>query len=167
MKKIPLHGKRGEGKFALVDDQDYELASKYSWWVSADGHVRTTLYLGGGRAHARHKLLGLHQLIMNAPPGMVVDHKHGNPLDNRRSELRVCTNQQNGHNRRAGRNNTSGYKGVSFHKATGKWQASIRREWRSVHLGVFNTAEEAARAYNEAAIDYHGEFAHVNTIPAP
>lgn len=154
MRKIPLHGKHGEGKFALVDDEDFESVSQYRWLLDNKGYVRATI--------STYRVVGLHQFIMKPPRGMMVDHVHGNPLDNRRSELRVCTRSENNRNKRKHRNNTSGYKGVSFNKDSGKWAATITFNSRNIQLGFYVSPEDAARAYDEAAIKYHGEFAHPN-----
>lgn len=167
MKKIPLRGKYGDGKFALVDDEDSEKANCHKWYLTGGprgGYVRTTVYLGGGHAHPHHKLLGLHQLVMNAPDGVLVDHIYGDKLDNRKSQLRLCTNAENCRNVPAPRHNTSGYKGVSFHKVTGKWSASIRLNKKSKHIGIYLTPKEAARAYNKVALEQWGEFAHLNSV---
>jgi hypothetical protein len=85
-----------------------------------------------------------------------------NGLDNRRSNLRPATPSQNSGNARRPSDNTSGFKGVTFYGRTGRWRAYIGGHLRQRHLGYFRTAEEAARAYDEAAIDTWGEFAHLN-----
>jgi len=100
----------------------------------------------------------LHRIIMNPPKGLIVDHINHNGLDNRRSNLRLCTNSQNQMNRTKTRANTSGYKGVRYNKNTGKYQACITANKRNFYLGTFETAEEAVKAYRKAAKRLHGKF---------
>lgn len=91
-----------------------------------------------------------------------VDHINGDILDNRWENLRIATHSQNGKNRGAPSNNTSGYKGVSFHRKNGKWRAAIHSEGKKYHLGYFNSAELASQAYEEAAKIHHGNFARIS-----
>jgi hypothetical protein len=95
-----------------------------------------------------------------------VDHINHNGLDNRRTNLRVCTRVQNQGNRKRNVNNVSGYKGVYLDGRRGHWVASIREGGRSLKLGRFPTAEDAALAYNEAATTKWGEYALLNEIPS-
>jgi hypothetical protein len=106
-----------------------------------------------------------HFIIGDPPPGMVVDHINGDRLDNRRANLRFCTLAQNKQNSRPYRGGTSRYKGVSWKrtgKGTGKWLARIRVDGKDIHLGFHKEEEEAAKAYDTAAIRYYGEFARTN-----
>jgi len=100
--------------------------------------------------------------IMKAPDGVEVDHRNGHSLDNRTWNLRFATTQQNQFNRGKNRNNTSGYKGVTWEKSTGKYQAQIRVNGQTKHLGRFDDKIDAAHAYDQAALKYHGRFARVN-----
>lgn len=101
----------------------------------------------------------LHREIMQAPDGLTVDHISGDRLDNRRSNLRVCTTQQNTWNRRKKASpSTSVYVGVSFDRHKGKWKAAIREDGRGVTLGYFDSEEEAAAAYQTAALRVRGQF---------
>jgi hypothetical protein len=93
---------------------------------------------------------------------MDTDHINHNKLDNRKENLRICTEAENVHNTRISRNNTSGYKGVTFHKRDKKWQTQIRSGQGKRYLGYFNTAEEAAKNYDEKAKEAFGEFARTN-----
>lgn len=158
-REIPLT----RGYVAIVDDEDYERVAARKWRVVVGRwHVR---------AHRTQKVRGqkfaviMARFIMDAPPGTEVDHVNGDTLDNRRCNLRVCSSSQNKYNRAATVANTSGFKGVSFHKSRGKWQAGIKRDKEKHWLGYFQSAEEAARAYDAAALRLHGEFAHLNFPP--
>ena len=151
-KRISLSGKRGAGKFALVDDADYEVLSKYLWRLS-NGYPTTSI-----------RSTRMHRFLMNPPAGLVVDHINGDRLDNRRSNLRVCTHRDNLRNRVTRRDNESGFKGVSRVRPGGRWKARIRIDERCLHLGVFDTPLEAARCYNEAAQLHYGEFANLNHL---
>jgi len=100
----------------------------------------------------------LHRLIADCPEGMMVDHINGNTLDNRRSNLRVCTHAENMRNRKIHKNNKSGFKGVYLDRITGKWKAQIRNNRKRFYLGSYETPEEASKAYLDAAERLHGEF---------
>jgi hypothetical protein len=101
---------------------------------------------------------------MNPEKGMVIDHLDGNPLNNQKKNLRICTHSENMRNRNLYVNNTSGFKGVYWHKTTKKWMSYIRINKKSLYLGIYTCPIDAGRAYNDAALKYHGEFAHINKI---
>ncbi|MDY0356607.1 MAG: HNH endonuclease [Sedimentisphaerales bacterium] len=145
------------GKFAIVDAADYEWLSKYKWL--ATGNEKRGFY--AGRRVGQGMLL-MHRAIMQPPPGMVVDHISGNGLDQRRANLRVCSQRHNSHNRRPSRWTSSRFKGVYFCRATGKWVATIGFEGRSIHLGSFDDEVEAARVYDRKARELFGEYAYLN-----
>jgi len=145
MKSIPL----SQGKFALVDDDDYEWISKKKWYFRGNGY-------------AAHRGVLMHRAILKTPKGMSTDHIDGNKLNNQKSNLRICTHTENIQNSKRNSGNVSGYKGVSQDKARGRWRAYIKSNKRMIHLGYFLTAEDAAHAYDEAARKYHGEFARTN-----
>ena len=142
------------GMVAIVDDQDYEWLSQFKWYYCPVGYAAR-------RQNGKH--IYMHRLIAGAKPGEYVDHINRNKLDNRRSNLRICTRQQNQHNQ-GPRRGTSRYKGVSYRKDTGKYSAQIHFNGKKISLGSFATEDEAALAYNEAARKYHGEFAYQNKI---
>jgi hypothetical protein len=153
VKEIPL----SSGIRALVDDDDYEWLSKTKW--SDDGHGYAIRKVKGKNTTEK-----MHRLIMNAKPGEQVDHINGIPYDNRKCNLRIVSNSENSKNRtRPYSTNKSGYKGVAVYR-DGKWTAQITVNYRKIHLGVFDCKHEATRAYNAAAIEYFGEFAHLNVI---
>lgn len=155
-KQIPLT----QGKYALVDDDVYEWASKYKWHA---WRHRSTLYALRATGKSPHqKIMRMHREIMNAPSGVMVDHINGDGLDNRRENLRLATNAENLRNRGRTANNTSGYKGVCWFDDRGKWSARIKVTNKTIYLGYFDTAEAAAIAYDRAAREHHGEFAKTN-----
>lgn len=114
----------------------------------------------------KSKNLFLHREIMKVSDNLIVDHINGNPLDNRKCNLRICNNSENTRNRDKSKNNTSGYKGVCFvkNKKQKQWVSKIKYNYKSITLGYFHTKEEAAKVYNKAAIKYFGEFAKLNEI---
>lgn len=151
MKMIPLT----QGKFALVDDEDFEYLTQWKWCA-----VRSDTTFYAERGESGHHIR-MHADIMNNPKGMEVDHRNRNGLDNRRENLRVCTNQQNKMNRGRFSSNTSGFKGVSL-TDHGTYQARIQVNKKRINLGSFADATQAARAYDKAANQYFGEFAWLN-----
>lgn len=103
----------------------------------------------------------LHKLIMKAPKGMVVDHINGDTLDNRRENLRICSQLENSWNRKTNSNNIFGLKGVNYHKKSGKYRARISVANKRISLGLFKTPEDAFEAYKIASKIYHKEFSNV------
>ena len=153
MKEIPLFH---QDKVTIVDNYEFEWLSQFKWLYKTGGYIRRLEWNG------RQISFYMHREIMNAPVGMVVDHIDRNPLNNQRSNLRICTIPENLRNYKIAKNNTSGYMGVSIRKTTHRWEASIMVNRLSIHLGYFRTAKDAAIARDEAAKKYFGEFAHLN-----
>ena len=152
-RSIPLT----QGKVAWVDQSDYTMLSRFRWHLHVQGYaVRNTWTVGRGGVSL------MHRMVMLPSPAQVVDHANGNPLDNRRKNLRVCSQAENNGNLRRPATNTSGFKGVSWFARGSRWVAHIRVNGRSTNLGYFDKAEDAARAYDEAAVLHRGEFARVN-----
>lgn len=154
----------------MVDDEDYERVKVYSWGVlkcvSSD-----VLYVKSRNVDPNkpRKYFSLHRFILGIDdPKVFVDHKDGNGLNCQKSNLRIATNRDNCRNRGKQKNNTSGYKGVSFLKGKNSWKASLAiREGNSRKVVLskqFKDKEEAAKAWNEAARRYHGEFAYQNPV---
>lgn len=154
MKHLILHN----NLITIVDDDVFEWASKYNWRCDYKGYAYRYPPRNGGKK--THKFL--HREIMNAPKGISVDHINHNPLDNRKENLRFCTNQENMRNRLKNKTTKSGYKGVYLNKK--RWQAGITIDKQFINLGVYETKEEAALAYNEAAQEHFGPFAKLNEV---
>lgn len=117
--------------------------------------------------HISGKSIRLHVLAWIYMTGIkpkYIDHVNGNKSDNRFSNLRECTASQNMHNSGIKPDNKSGYKGVRWNKQVGKWQAVVKKDYKSHHAGLFNDAKEAAKAYDKKAIELHGEFAKTNEM---
>jgi len=155
MKEIELT----RGKKALVDDEDYDWLNAKKWYAEKFTH---TYY---ARKRENNILISMQNIILNVSSPLRVDHIDGNGLNNQRSNLRIATHRQNMINIGKRRKNpTSKYKGVSFDKSRNKWTASMGVNYKCISLGRYNTEEEAAIAYNEAAKKTHGEFARLNII---
>lgn len=156
MKTIPLSNCNLS---VMVDDEDYEMLSKYKWSMSSvGGYAKTNIKRDG-----KYTTINLHTLLM----GVGYDHKDRNGLNDQRSNLRKATRSQNGANRKLNVNNKYGYKGVSL-KHNGLWHAEIRVNGKLLNLGNFTEITEAAQAYDKAAIEHFGEFAGPNfPIPCP
>lgn len=151
--KVYLNGKAGAGKYALVDDKDYELVSRYRWFLNQDG------YAISGRKRRSDKSILMHRMVMNTPTGMLTDHKNQDKLDNRRENLRICNTSENNRNMRPGaRGGSSRFTGVYFCKTRKLWVAMIKGESKRYNLGRFATEIEAALAYDRKAYELHGEY---------
>lgn len=142
----------GRGLHAIVDIEDYAWLSARKWKVAGGYAARTS----------SRRTYYMHRLVLAAGPGQHVDHINGNVFDNRRVNLRFATQQQNIHNAAGRRRGTSKYKGVSIFGRLGLWQAQIVANGHKRHLGYFRDEKAAARAYNAAAREAFGEYAHVN-----
>lgn len=156
MKEIPLT----QGRVAIVDDEDYEALIKRKWCFSActrrsAGYASRYLTVEGKKVVIR-----MHRHIMGLRygDGMEVDHIDGNRLNNRRSNLRVCTHAQNAKNNALSRRNKSGFTGVRFHPIDLCYVAAIVINSKKIHLGNFKTIEEAKKARLDSEIQHFGEF---------
>lgn len=157
--KIPLT----QGYFATVDDEDFEYLSQWSWYVVKKS--RNFYAVRGVLSKGKRKTIFMHREIMECDPNEIIDHINQNGLDNRKSNLRKCNKSQNSMNTK--KRETSKYKGVYKDKGPGRikrYKAHIHVNKKRICLGIFLTAEEAAIAYNDAALKYHGEFACLNQL---
>ena len=156
-KTIPLT----KGFVTIVDESDYDWLNKWKWQYA-------TVRDAGYAVHAIRSELGkydvvrMHRLIMNPSEEMYIDHINGDRLDNRRCNLRICTNTQNSQNRKIKKGRK--YKGVCLERRNNKWRAYIDVNKIRINLGTFIYEIDAANAYNEAAIKYFGEFARLNPV---
>ncbi len=162
-RRIPLT----RGKFAIVDPDDFDRLNKNKWHTNTGRNtcyaVRTA-FKDGKRIHTK-----MHRVIMNAPKHLLVDHINHSGLDNRKANLRTVTIAQNNVNR-AGyktKNSPSKYKGVYWSKRDKKWQVQICCNYKIITIGQFNDEIQAAKAYDEAAKKFHGEFAVLNFADSP
>ena len=151
---------------AKIDTKYYKIIekSKLKWCNIFGGYVMASWHDNG-----KQQRISLHDAIIQlsgqeVPDGYEIDHKDRNPLNCLEENLRVCVHLQNSHNKTKNTNNTSGYKGVSWDKTKQKWQAQITINYKHIRLGNFDTPIDAAKAYNIAAIKYHGEFAVLNNV---
>jgi hypothetical protein len=163
-----------QGRIALVDESDFETVSLLCWhaYRSRQGvwyaHRKRPLPPKAGSTRGRQTTDSMHRYIMQAPCGLQVDHIDGDGLNNRRHNLRLVTSAQNQANRHRAWGGSL-YKGVTLRRdggAVNYWRAVIRAEGKIILLGHFPTQEEAALAYDEAAIRYYGTFACLN-FPRP
>ena len=145
------------GNSFIFDSQDLPLAKKHYWYIDDYGYAV---------AKVNRKTVRFTRILLGVSENEVVDHINGNTKDNRRCNLRIASRRENQGNMRLPTHNTSGFKGVSFRKDRGKYRAYISINNRIKHLGYYDTPEDAARAYDEAARFYFAEFACVN-FPRP
>lgn len=146
-------------KRARIDDGDAVTVNQRMWQMDKDGYAVGTFYPGGNHSNGKQRMLRLkmHRVIMNAGRGDIIDHINGDKLDNRKANLRICTNRENQYNslKTKGR---SGIKGVSWLSSRNKWRVSTRVNGRRIFLGSFERLEDARNAYINASKKYHGEF---------
>lgn len=158
MKKIKL-GKKD--LYVLIDDDDYKLISKYKWHSQRSGNM---IYaVSRNTTEDWNFRVLMHRFLLNAPVGIQVDHKNRNGLDNQRHNIRLCVSSENQYNKIGW--SKSGFKGVglNYYKMKSiRYRAYIQYNKKLIHLGYYNTAEDAARVYDIAAKKYFGEFAFTN-----
>jgi hypothetical protein len=160
MKKIALT----RGFESLVDDEDYDKLNKYKWYCNKRGYAVRSDYSGSKTSNVK-----MHRFIMNTPFGMETDHINGDKLDNRRSNLRICTHSQNSKNRKINSNSSCGLKGVTRYVAKlpsgnlyKSWVAAICLNGKRIYIGSFKTPELAHEAYVKKSLELHGEFSRIN-----
>jgi len=159
MKEIQLT----KGFVALVDDEDYETINKHHWYTSVRSranYAKRDVYHGGRRLTEF-----MHRVIMDCPEGMYIDHINHNGLDNRKENLRICTNQENCRNRIKHAPTTLGMiKGVSISKCikSKPFRAHIKHNYKNIDIGFFANLDDAARAYDKKALELFGQYAQLN-----
>jgi len=151
-----------KGQWAVVDDEDYKRVSQHKWCVNNDGYAVRGEYMGNHRT----KAILMHRFLARTPDGLETDHRNTDRLDNRKSNLRTATKQQNQMNSRKLTRASSQYKGVSYDKRSSRWDARIKVNYRSRLIGLFTSEIAAAMAYDIAARDLFGEYARLNFKPA-
>jgi len=151
-----------KGLITLVDDDDYEKINQFKWHANSDGtndYARRKITVNGKRI-----VIAMHRFILNIiDPNVQIDHIDGKTLNNQKKNLRACeslSNNKNKHKRTS--KTTSAYKGIHWNKDNNKWRAKIYVNKKTIHLGYFEIDTDAAKAYNEAALHYFGEFASLN-----
>jgi hypothetical protein len=152
----------GQGKYAIVDADDYERLAKYKWQLHSNGHTFYAYRYSSTRAGKKRQTLWMHNEIIDITEGLVCDHINHNGLNNRKANVRPATVSQNSCNTRKRGQTTSRYRGVSQDARTNKWIAKIKVNGRQVYLGTFSHEIDAAKTYDTAARKYHGEFAVLN-----
>jgi len=143
-----------KGKFVIVDDDLYEYLNQWKWHYLSSGYA--------ARRDKKGKTILMHRLILQTPEGLLSDHKDNNRLNNQRSNLRICNDQQNSANSSKQFNKSSIYKGVCWVTEKKTWRAAIKINQKYKFLAYCKTPEEAALIYDEAARKYFGEFARTN-----
>jgi len=146
------------GSAILFDELDYDLVSSRKWRVQKrskkDGAQPAKVISGKSP-----DIVSLHDILMNPKQGFIVDHIDGNPLNNQRGNLRVCTQAENACNRKTYKNNKSSVKGIYWMPRQNAWAARITKSGKRLFLGYYKKLEDAAKAYKNAADNLHGEFA--------
>jgi len=161
MKQIPLTNKYKREIFALVDDEDYEKLSVFTW--NFYEHKNKTYAVRTDRSTGRQIPIRMHRVIMEVDdPKVLIDHMDRNGLNNQKSNLRKCSNKKNCANRKSHNNATSKYLGVYLRKDTNKWRVEGTSDGKRFNIGSFFDETEAAKAYDKWAKEYHGEFANLN-----
>ena len=160
MKEIQLT----QGKVALVDDEDFEYLNQLKWFADKATNGKFYAVRKSIRINKKGINQKMHRMIFGNDLKLHIDHINGDTLDNRRCNLRICTHQQNMFNKSISKSNKSGYKGVSYMNTSKMYKASISINRKTIFIGYFYYAKQAAKAYNIAAVKYHGEFANLNKI---
>ena len=156
-----------QGYSVMIDDEDYSIVQQHKWYVdSAIKRGKVYFFYNDcyckpdGQRSTHHMFL--HRIIMHTPTGLVTDHIDGNTLNCQKSNMRICTQDENNKNIKMPKTNTSGYKGVSWHKGHKKWRADIHVKGHQISLGIYDSPEDAYKVYCEAKKKYHGPYGRIN-----
>lgn len=151
-------GYTSKGEEFYFDLEDYDKIKDYCWWVNSDGYVVSK--------DENRKRISLHRIVANCPSGLMPDHIHGceTKNDNRKANLRICTNQENTRNHKVSKNNVSGVTGVHFDNTFKKWKAQIRVDGKCISLGYHTKFDNAVKARKNAEEKYFGEFSYDNSM---
>ena len=162
-RRIPLT----QGKFAIVDPEDYDELAKYKWFAMRSRRGLYAIRMAEVKgANGKRKKIRMHRQILHVPQGKFIDHINHNGLDNRKANLRIVTNLQNSWNKRKQKGNySSQYKGVSWSKCVGKWHTEIYCRGAKIFIGYFDDEKKAARAYDAKAQELYGDYAALNLPP--
>lgn len=147
------------GTSFIIDASDFTEVSQHNWFEERNGYPS---YNTSRKSPEGRRRVTLHRFLMKPQVGVDIDHISGDRLDNRRCNLRVCSHQENMFNQKTRNTNSSGFNGVSFQKSAGKYAAYINQNEKKYHLGLFDTAEEAAAVRDKAAAKLYREFARFN-----
>ena len=160
MKKIPLT----QGKFAIVDDWNYEWLNQWKWCANKYHNTYYAIRAQHNPETNRPTIIYMHREILGLTKGdgIVTDHGNHNGLDNQETNIRRCSNKQNIQNSLLRKDNTSGYKGVSWNRPVKKWGASIRDNGKKINLGYFTRSIDAAKVYDKKAKELFGKYAYTN-----
>ncbi len=146
----------------ILMDEPYEGPGHLK--IDGKGYAQISIHAGYIDGVRKFKKILLHRYIMNAPVGVTVDHINGNRLDNRRANLRLCSQAENNRNKGKFKNNKSGYKGVSWNAQNSKWVAQIQLNGKKTHLGYFSNPAEAHEAYVTASLEQHAEYSNESKL---
>lgn len=147
------------GNVALVDDEDFDYLNQFKWQES-NGYAVRRHHIKMNNGKQIRIMMRMHRIINNTPKGFFTDHVNGQKLDNRKNNLRTATKSQNGLNRTKQKNNTSGFKGVSWHTQTKKWIAQFTTFGKHYSLGLYDDPREAHKAYLNFVSNIDEEFSH-------
>lgn len=134
----------------IIDESDYDRVSQHKWWIMPLGYINTRI---------AGKYVYLHRFIAQTPKGMVTDHINGDKLDNRKSNLRICSTRENVINSKLSKNNRTGFRGTSFRKDRNKYSAYIMVNRKKISLGTYEYLEDAVNARVAGERKYFGIFA--------
>ncbi len=160
--EIIITSKKYGSHILLIEDEHKDIYEKYKWYLSK-GKNTYYLHCRMQKNNIKYTIL-FHRVVTSASCDVVVDHKDGNGLNNKKDNLRIATVSENNRNIGTQKNNKSGYKGVIFYSKMDRYRVQIMKDRKKISGGYFDSPIEAAKKYNELAIKHHGEFARLNNI---